>query len=52
MLEIDRLEGALERNLRNPLSRDTSLTAIAERVVRALQRGLANGTTGGAALKQ
>jgi len=52
MLEIDRLEGALERNLRNPLSRDASLTAIAERVVKALQRGLANGTTGGAAFKQ
>jgi hypothetical protein len=52
MLEIDRLEGVLERNLRDPLTRDASLTAIAERVVQALQKGLADGASGGATLQQ
>jgi hypothetical protein len=52
MLEIDRLEGVLERNLRDPLTRDASLNAIAERVVQALQKGLADSASGGATLQQ
>lgn len=52
MLEIDRLEGVLERNLRDPLSRDATLNAIAELVVQALQKGLADGASGGATFQQ
>jgi hypothetical protein len=40
ILEIGKLEGTLERSLRDPGSRDLALSAIAERVVQALARGL------------
>jgi len=40
MLEIGQLEGALEADLRNPAKRQLTLTAIAKRVVAALQQGL------------
>jgi hypothetical protein len=41
ILEIGKLEGSLEAALRNPRSRDAAIAAIAERVVDALQQGLA-----------
>lgn len=40
ILEIGKLEGALEAALRNPRSREATIAAIAERVVSALQQGL------------
>ena len=40
ILEIGQLEGQLERSLRDPASRANTIDAIAERVVRALARGL------------
>jgi len=40
LLEIGKLEGSLEASLRNPSSRDQTVQAIAERVVRALEEGL------------
>lgn len=40
ILEIGKLEGPLEASLRNPASRQATLDAVAERVVRALERGL------------
>jgi hypothetical protein len=52
MLEIGRLEGALEADLRSPSRRESTLDAIAMRVVKALQRGLANGFTGRTSLRQ
>jgi hypothetical protein len=52
ILEIASLEGNLEHNLRNPRSSEATLKAIAERVVRALQKGLANSTNGSTALQQ
>ena len=52
MLEIGQLEGALERGLRNPSTRQQTLQTIARRVVRALQQGmvLANSPVGGTTL--
>lgn len=52
MLEIGQLEGRLENGLRDPNSREQTLDAIAERVVNALQKGLAHGPVGGTALRQ
>ena len=52
MLEIGQLEGRLENGLRDPSRRDQTLNAIAERVVNALQKGLAHGPVGGTALRQ
>jgi hypothetical protein len=52
ILEIANLEGNLERNLRNPRSSEATLKAIAERVVKALQKGLANSTNGSTSLQQ
>ena len=43
ILEIGKLEGALETNLRNPATRQATVDAIGERVVSALARGLSNG---------
>ncbi len=40
LLEIGKLEGALEASLRDPERREQALGAIADRVVLALQRGL------------
>jgi hypothetical protein len=40
ILEIGKLEGPLERSLRDPRSSPATLEAIADRVVRALARGL------------
>ena len=40
MLEIGQLEGALERGLRNPSTRQQTLQTIARRVVRALRQGM------------
>ena len=40
LLEIGKLEGSLETSLRDPSSRDQTVQAIAERVVRALEEGL------------
>jgi hypothetical protein len=40
LLEIGKLEGSLEASLRDPSSRDQTVQAIAERVVRALEEGL------------
>lgn len=40
ILEIGKLEGTLEASLRNPASREVALSAIAERVVSALELGL------------
>jgi hypothetical protein len=40
LLEIGKLEGTLEGALRNPVSRDQAVQAIAQRVVRALEQGL------------
>ena len=40
MLEIGLLDGALERNLRDPNQRDATLNRIAKRVVFALRQGL------------
>ena len=52
MLEIGQLEGALERGLRNPSTRQQTLQTIARRVVRALRQGmvLANSPVGGTTL--
>jgi len=41
LLEIGKLEGSLEASLRDPGRRDQALAVIADRVVLALQRGLA-----------
>jgi hypothetical protein len=41
LLEIGKLEAPLEPALRNPRSREQALTTIAERVVSALEQGLA-----------
>ena len=41
MLEIGMLEGALEAGLRHPAKRESTLRAIAHRVVKALRAGLA-----------
>ncbi|SBO43523.1 dehydrogenase [Cyanobium sp. NIES-981] len=41
ILEIGKLEGPLERALRDPRRRNATIGAIAERVVAALERGLA-----------
>lgn len=43
LLEIGKLEGALEASLRNPTSRAEAVQTIAERVVRALEEGLGRG---------
>ncbi|MEI7951863.1 MAG: dehydrogenase [Synechococcaceae cyanobacterium ELA182] len=40
LLEIGKLEGRLEASLRDPLTRQQSVQAIAERIVRALEAGL------------
>ncbi len=40
LLEIGKLEGNLERSLRNPATRDQTLEAIAWRVVLAMERGM------------
>ena len=40
LLEIGKLEGTLEANLRDPARRQATVQAIAERVVGALQQGL------------
>jgi hypothetical protein len=40
LLEIGKLEGTLEANLRDPASSQVTVQAIAERVVGALQKGL------------
>lgn len=40
ILEIGKLEGRLEANLRNPATRSATIEAIAERVVTALERGV------------
>jgi hypothetical protein len=40
LLEIGKLEGRLEASLRDPSARGRSVTAIAERVVTALEQGL------------
>lgn len=40
LLEVGKLEGALERSLRNPATRADTVTAIAERIVTALEIGL------------
>lgn len=40
LLEIGKLEGALEASLRDPSSREQAVNSIAERVVGALERGL------------
>ena len=41
MLEIGMLEGELEAGLRHPAKRESTLRAIAHRVVKALRAGLA-----------
>lgn len=41
ILEIGKLEGQLERNLRDPSTRQSTIEAIAQRVVLALERGVA-----------
>ncbi|MFQ6538896.1 MULTISPECIES: hypothetical protein [Aphanothece] len=43
ILEIGKLEGALERTLRDPSRRDAAVEAIARRVVEALEQGLDRG---------
>ena len=50
MLEIGQLEGSLESSLRNRNRREATLNQIAERVVRALKRGLANSAMGSTVL--
>ncbi len=40
LLEVGKLEGQLERSLRNPATRSTTVMAIAERIVTALEVGL------------
>ncbi len=45
LLEIGKLEGALEASLRNPTTRDQAVQTIAERVVRALEQGLGRDST-------
>ena len=45
MLEIGKLEGALERGLRDPRKRKETLNRIARRIVSALREGLEQGTS-------
>ena len=40
LLEVGKLEGPLERSLRNPATRTDTVMAIAERIVTALEVGL------------
>ena len=47
LLEIGKLEGSLERSLRDPATRAATVQAIAVRVVDALQRGLVSPPPGG-----
>lgn len=52
MLEIGMLEGALETDLRNPRTRDTTLHTIALRVVKALRAGLKEEDTDHTAMRK
>ena len=40
ILEIGKLEGALEAKLRDPISRDAVITALAHRIIEAIQLGV------------
>lgn len=42
LLEVGKLEGTLEASLRDPRTRDTTIRWIAYRIVKALQRGIAD----------
>lgn len=44
ILEIAKLEGRFEANLRNPETRQATIEAVAQRVVNALERGLSRGS--------
>lgn len=46
LLEVGKLEGTLEASLRNPSTRDTTIRWIAYRIVKALQRGIADPGSG------
>jgi hypothetical protein len=45
LLEVGKLEGALERSLRNPATRADTVLAIADRIVTALEIGLGRNPT-------
>jgi hypothetical protein len=45
LLEVSKLEGPLERSLRNPATRGDTVMAIANRIVSALEAGLGRGPT-------
>ena len=45
ILEIGKLEGQLERRLRDPESRNTVITALALRIVTAMELGIGNAPT-------
>ncbi|MCT0206732.1 dehydrogenase [Synechococcus sp. CS-1332] len=45
LLEVGKLEGRLERSLRNPATRPDTVLAIANRIVTALEVGLGRGPT-------
>jgi len=45
LLEVGKLEGPLERSLRNPATRGDTVMAIANRIVTALEAGLGRGPT-------
>lgn len=49
LLEVGKLEGSLEASLRNPRTRDTTIRWIAYRIVKALQRGIADPGSGSVA---